>query len=138
MDKHYKYNHSKNGKERKKKYEQSKKGKAKKKEYNDRYRAKHKYILNEEQKERYYITQYIKKIILKELTDIIKSEIKCQKCKIDGPPIIYDFHHIGNKEIGISRLVQNGNINKYLIEIQKCIILCSNCHRIIHLGRAYG
>lgn len=62
-----------------------------------------------------------------------KKCLKCEKCKEKHPAII-DFHHDkGNKEKGISRRIIDGHsIEKVKIEIQKCQILCSNCHRKIH------
>jgi len=45
-----------------------------------------------------------------------------------------DFHHnSGNKEKNISRMV-NGSSSLQTIqnEMEKCIVVCSNCHRKIH------
>ena len=58
---------------------------------------------------------------------------KCEDCGIVGHPSIYDFHHLNpeekehtpNKLRGRSWEVQ-------LKEINKCILLCSNCHRLRH------
>jgi len=47
---------------------------------------------------------------------------------------LFDFHHIdpATKQFSIGT---NGHCRKWedvLIEIEKCIILCANCHRIEH------
>ncbi len=41
-----------------------------------------------------------------------------------------DFHHIEKKEFNIAFALSQGfGINKLVKEIEKCEILCSNCHR---------
>lgn len=61
-------------------------------------------------------------------------EYKGGKCEICGYskkcPGAYDFHHInpGEKEFGISR---SGKCRKYedlIAEVDKCQLLCKNCH----------
>ena len=46
-----------------------------------------------------------------------------------------DFHHLRDKKDGVGRMVGHRsswrNIEK---EINKCILLCSNCHRKLHAG----
>ena len=60
---------------------------------------------------------------------------KCKKCSNDYLPICcYDFHHkVGTKETTISEMINKGekfiNIKK---ELDKCVILCANCHREVH------
>lgn len=56
----------------------------------------------------------------------------CLDCKQNYPDCVYDLHHLDPKEkdIGISRL---DTINEKLFkELEKCVLLCSNCHRIRH------
>ena len=75
--------------------------------------------------------------------DIIKQELvdykggKCQICGYSDKCLaVYDFHHVeGEKEFQISEM-RNRNIKyKILIqEVDKCILVCSNCHRKIHFG----
>lgn len=46
-----------------------------------------------------------------------------------------EFHHIeGNKEGAISSMLQASGLMKILKEIEKCIVVCANCHREIHSG----
>lgn len=70
----------------------------------------------------------------KEIVDWIfemKKTMKCQRCGFSHPAAL-DFHHKNEKDYDVSQLVRNGNRDKILKEIEKCIILCSNCHRIHH------
>jgi predicted HNH restriction endonuclease len=58
---------------------------------------------------------------------------KCSMCKESFPPCCYDFHHLNpsEKETKISQLIHLSS-DKLAVEIKKCIMVCSNCHRIIH------
>lgn len=49
-----------------------------------------------------------------------------------------DFHHKGDKDENIARLISRGFRKKAFVEIKKCILLCSNCHRIFHYGNVVG
>lgn len=63
---------------------------------------------------------------------INKQKIQCAKC---GETRIYtlDFHHKdeSKKEFNIGRL-KKGSLGVIQKEINKCIVLCSNCHREFH------
>jgi hypothetical protein len=53
----------------------------------------------------------------------------CTQCG-ESDPIVLEFHHKGNKDIEISRLIGRGaSIEIIQAEIDKCVVLCSNCHR---------
>lgn len=43
-----------------------------------------------------------------------------------------DLHHIGNKEFTIAHEITNLSKDKIKAEIDKCVTLCSNCHRKLH------
>ena len=67
----------------------------------------------------------------KKLVDY-KKTIRCKECGIRDHRVI-DFHHIRDKEFAISNMVYRGYSRKRIQqEIDKCIPLCSNCHRIEH------
>lgn len=42
-----------------------------------------------------------------------------------------DFHHISDKYDQISHM-QTHSLKRIVEEIDKCVILCSNCHRKLH------
>jgi len=56
---------------------------------------------------------------------------KCAHCGIESEYPIYDFHHLDptEKEREVTRSLK---WDKVKAEIDKCIMLCSNCHRIEH------
>lgn len=62
-----------------------------------------------------------------------KAEIGCAHCP-ESDPICLDFHHTADdKEETVGRAVtMQWPRERILIEMQKCIILCSNCHRKEH------
>jgi hypothetical protein len=57
---------------------------------------------------------------------------ECVDCKLKTLDYcVYDFHHmIGNKEFSISATAKK--FSSLQVELDKCILLCSNCHRIRH------
>ena len=67
--------------------------------------------------------------------NIYKRSKGCRFCGL-LEPICLDFHHIipKDKEKCVSTLVHSGNLDKVKEEIKKCIVICSNCHRMLHSG----
>jgi hypothetical protein len=54
----------------------------------------------------------------------------CQDCKISYPPHMLDFDHVrGTKVDGIANMIKGANIDLIIEEINKCEIVCANCHR---------
>jgi hypothetical protein len=62
-----------------------------------------------------------------------KKTLKCKECG-DSRYWVLDFHHRDPKEkdIEVSTLIRKGNKNKIIKEVEKCDVLCSNCHRDLH------
>ncbi len=59
---------------------------------------------------------------------------QCFDCGLIGAPhCVYDFHHIRpeEKEMQVAVLMIC-SIERLYKELDKCILLCSNCHRIRH------
>ena len=70
----------------------------------------------------------------KNLVNEIKASYNCMKC---GESRIYtlDFHHKDPtiKDETIARMTSNRNkVEDIQKEIEKCVVLCSNCHREFH------
>jgi hypothetical protein len=77
-----------------------------------------------------------KEEVSKFLTNI-KLNSKCNQCG-ENHPATLDFHHVDDetKEFNIS-VPQGRSMEKIKKEIDKCIILCSNCHRKLHWSEKY-
>ena len=63
-----------------------------------------------------------------------KSELKCSRCS-ENHPACLEFHHKNpqDKAINLSWVVSWGwSTERILQEIDKCIVLCANCHRKQH------
>lgn len=58
---------------------------------------------------------------------------KCLDCDKSFPSSVYDFHHLDplQKEYAVASLF-NLSWSKIEKELEKCILLCANCHRIRH------
>ena len=73
--------------------------------------------------------------IAKERDELIRSlNLKCKICGFNHPAAL-DFHHINPKEKfkTVSDLKWSGCSHEtFIAEIEKCDVLCSNCHRIEH------
>ena len=59
---------------------------------------------------------------------------KCKDCEGVFPEAVYDFHHLDptEKEAGMASLTSDKGWSKILEELDKCVLLCANCHRIRH------
>ena len=57
----------------------------------------------------------------------------CLDCKLKTEYLgVYDFHHLdpSTKSFGISQNGVTRAWDKMKVELDKCVLLCSNCHRI--------
>lgn len=59
---------------------------------------------------------------------------KCEKCGYDKCVAALDFHHldINEKQFNISKKGLTLSVEKMKKEVDKCILLCANCHRETH------
>lgn len=61
---------------------------------------------------------------------------KKDKCCVCGEQekCCLDFHHIDpiEKDMEIARLYKYGSLKRIMKEIEKCVVLCANCHRKVH------
>lgn len=58
---------------------------------------------------------------------------KCKRCGLESIIMdIYDFHHnTDEKETEITKIL-NKSFERIKKELEKCILLCANCHRLTH------
>jgi hypothetical protein len=99
--------------------EQSRKSKEHYEKYKDEYKFR-----NKERKER----------LLNENTNYLLSYLKEHHCVDCGEsnPIVLEFDHIkpNEKEFGISKMMRDYTWDQILKEIDKCEVVCANCHKI--------
>lgn len=72
----------------------------------------------------------------KKFIDEYKSNSCCYFCK-ENTPCCLDFHHLdpNAKDSNISQMKGHArNIETIMKEIDKCLVICSNCHRKLHAG----
>ncbi|AII27489.1 HNH endonuclease [Vibrio phage VPp1] len=70
-----------------------------------------------------------------EFVNSYKIERGCEICGWDKHSSALEFHHDdNNKEHNVSQMVGH-NLDKIKAEMDKCMLLCSNCHRIKHAGK---
>jgi hypothetical protein len=79
------------------------------------------------------------RIRAKERWQGFKSTLACVKCG-ENHPATLDFHHVikENKK-NVNKLLTNGAYRAARKEVtEKCIVLCSNCHRKLHYEERQG
>lgn len=65
--------------------------------------------------------------------DEVKLQTGCERCGYSRSTAALDFHHLGDKDQTVSRLVLDcRSFDVIREEISKCIVLCANCHREEH------
>lgn len=57
---------------------------------------------------------------------------KCSICGYSKCSDALDFHHESSKDFGLSANGITRSWEKTRAELDKCILVCSNCHREIH------
>lgn len=65
-----------------------------------------------------------------------KSSLKCSLCGEDAVECI-EFHHRDPKEKdnNLADVAGMWSWTRLMTEVDKCVVVCSNCHRKIHSGR---
>jgi len=71
---------------------------------------------------------------LKSIVNDYKLKVGCSRCGFDKDAVALDFHHTDNsKDVNVSAMVsRHRSLERVFAEIAKCVVLCSNCHRIMH------
>jgi 5-methylcytosine-specific restriction endonuclease McrA len=70
----------------------------------------------------------------------IKLESGCNRCGYDENPIALELHHLNpnDKFMDVSTMITQGySVQRIKNEIEKCEILCANCHSIETSGNVY-
>lgn len=70
----------------------------------------------------------------RDLIDTIKS-VPCMDCLVQYPPEVMEFDHVrGDKLFNISSHIMRSLV-VVMTEIEKCDIVCANCHRLRTIKR---
>ena len=87
-----------------------------------------------------YMIKYRKETLIKQekvLLDYYNGELLCERCGITSEwgRKFFQWHHKEpqHKEAKIGTLIRNNNKDKLVLELEKCMCLCPNCHSLIHL-----
>ena len=91
-----------------------------------RYKNRHKQI--EERRENVKIN--------KAIVTIDKSKGYCVLCNTSGRDTILEYHHLDprTKIDNVSDMVHHNRVITVKKEMQKCVLLCYDCHRKLHSG----
>ena len=82
-------------------------------------------------------TRSEKKREVKRFVNKIKKDLTCKECGFDNPHAL-QFHHVdpNTKKKAVAELISSGyNKDAVQKEIDKCIVLCANCHLIMHRAK---
>ena len=77
---------------------------------------------------------YERKAAIYEYVQNLKSQLSCVDCGEQHPATL-QFHHLNSEDkvFNISTAARHGtSLNRIKQEIQKCVVLCANCHFIRH------
>jgi len=95
---------------------------ARRKRYNDKHR---------EDKKRQRLER---KLGISLFIDEHKASSGCVFCGENFPAAL-DFHHTGEKTASVSQMwVHSLSLARVKAEMDKCVLLCANCHRKLHAG----
>ncbi|QWT29991.1 HNH endonuclease [Streptomyces phage TunaTartare] len=77
---------------------------------------------------------YVDKAVRSKATVLQKiraeKEKPCADCGVSYPYYVMDFDHLENKEFNISEFKSRYGWTRLKKEIDKCDVVCANCHRI--------
>ena len=63
----------------------------------------------------------------------MKKEIGCQICGYQRCGESLDWHHLFEKKYPIRATIWHKNSGEFQLELEKCILLCKNCHyEVVH------
>lgn len=67
--------------------------------------------------------------------DSYKTFFGCRRCHGQFDPVALDLHHVNEeeKEFTVSAWMHRASILALVKELEKCEVLCANCHRIEHV-----
>jgi hypothetical protein len=76
----------------------------------------------------------VRRTALRQWLDDYKKTLRCERCGFADFRAL-EFHHPGtqDKDANVADMIRSGLSRKTIKrEIDKCVVLCSNCHQIEH------
>ena len=104
------------------------------KEYQRNYQRSWHQRNKEKRLARLYEQKAIRKAAIRDYIQNIKNQVCCVDCGQRHPATLH-FHHLNSedKAFNISEAIDKGlSLDTIKKEIEKCIVLCANCHFIRH------
>ena len=99
-------------------------------------KCQHKYQKDwyQKNKERHKVNVRKRKQELKEWFRNYKETLSCSECgESRGPCLVFHHKDSAEKESEIGDMVSNNYSKESILEeISKCIVLCANCHLVLH------
>jgi hypothetical protein len=71
--------------------------------------------------------QAVAKQRAEQLVELLRAR-RCADCG-ESDPLVLEFDHLGNKRFGIAKGLRDRNWQAVRDEIDKCDVVCANCHR---------
>lgn len=59
-----------------------------------------------------------------------KKDVPCTDCLKRYPYYVMDFDHLRDKKVAVGSMLNQLTIDRVADEIDKCEVVCANCHRI--------
>lgn len=88
------------------------------------------YHLGAGQKEKTKERKDIKRSAIRKFIQEYKQSRSCADCKENYPYWMMDFDHLRDKSFGLGRWLEyTTNLEIIKQEIEKCEVVCANCHR---------
>lgn len=90
------------------------------------------YYCGQDQSEKSSTRQRDRRNRLRKIIDSQKTGRLCMDCQVEYPPYVMDFDHRPGetKSFNVSQVQANFTEEELWLEIAKCDIVCSNCHRV--------
>lgn len=80
------------------------------------------------------------RISKRDFLHLAKLDAPCQRCGNVFIPAAMDFHHVTGERVCDVASMPGGHwtLKNMIDEMEKCILVCATCHRIIHAERISG
>lgn len=59
---------------------------------------------------------------------------QCKVCGFNNSHFALDFHHVDSSKKDFNLGKTNKPLDLLMEELTKCVLLCANCHRMVHSG----